>query len=454
MEELYKVVDFTQPKLITICGYVSSGKTTLAMNIANDYANKYIGVLVISYEEPKKYLYEDYYLSKNNLYIDEPLVPQLTLEDIEEICINMKEKVKLIVIQSFDRIANHKLNDRPYLLKKLIKELNIPIIVTKYPMFGPNSSKPIVFVNEIEPQSLVESSDVLITLNKQYFGQVFRDRDIKNMELKIYSKDNVEIVNVKPKIKLLDLRYRGEYMNEIFYDKKKFFVELCDKIKLGEKNLITIGESSKIGKTTLVLDFVAFMAINKKIPVLMFSSEISKEVISKRIICSESKIKYEKMHFRTLDTEDRRKIDETAKRLSSLPLWIDDKPSISIDYIIKESKNIKYKEEYKKKYGENIGLIIIDEIQLLDYDEDKKEEIPYLLKKLSKELEVPVIVTSQLSEDVEKRKDKIPILEDFNYKSLVENSDVVMFLDGENIYSNLNLTISKNENGTLETIEL
>lgn len=75
MEELYKVVDFTQPKLITICGYVSSGKTTLAMNIANDYANKYIGVLVISYEEPKKYLYEDYYLSKNNLYIDEPLVP-------------------------------------------------------------------------------------------------------------------------------------------------------------------------------------------------------------------------------------------------------------------------------------------------------------------------------------------------------------------------------------------
>lgn len=366
----------------------------------------------------------------------------------------MKEKVKLIVIQSFDRIANHKLNDRPYLLKKLIKELNIPIIVTKYPMFGPNSSKPIVFVNEIEPQSLVESSDVLITLNKQYFGQVFRDRDIKNMELKIYSKDNVEIVNVKPKIKLLDLRYRGEYMNEIFYDKKKFFVELCDKIKLGEKNLITIGESSKIGKTTLVLDFVAFMAINKKIPVLMFSSEISKEVISKRIICSESKIKYEKMHFRTLDTEDRRKIDETAKRLSSLPLWIDDKPSISIDYIIKESKNIKYKEEYKKKYGENIGLIIIDEIQLLDYDEDKKEEIPYLLKKLSKELEVPVIVTSQLSEDVEKRKDKIPILEDFNYKSLVENSDVVMFLDGENIYSNLNLTISKNENGTLETIEL
>lgn len=358
----------------------------------------------------------------------------------------MKEKVKLIVIQSFDRIANHKLNDRPYLLKKLIKELNIPIIVTKYPMFGPNSSKPIVFVNEIEPQSLVESSDVLITLNKQYFGQVFRDRDIKNMELKIYSKDNVEIVNVKPKIKLLDLRYRGEYMNEIFYDKKKFFVELCDKIKLGEKNLITIGESSKIGKTTLVLDFVAFMAINKKVPVLMFSSEISKEVISKRIICSESKIKYEKMHFRTLDTEDRRKIDETAKRLSSLPLWIDDKPSISIDYIIKESKKMKYKED--------IGLIIIDEIQLLDYDEDKKEEIPYLLKKLAEELEVPVIVTSQLSCNFGKTKDRIPTLEDLNYKSLVENSDVVMLLNSDSKSDTFNLTINKNENGTLGTIEL
>lgn len=68
MEELYKVVDFTQPKLITICGYVSSGKTTLAMNIANDYANKYIGVLVISYEEPKN-IYMKTIIYQKTIYI-------------------------------------------------------------------------------------------------------------------------------------------------------------------------------------------------------------------------------------------------------------------------------------------------------------------------------------------------------------------------------------------------
>lgn len=214
----------------------------------------------------------------------------------------------------------------------------------------------------------------------------------------------------------------------------------------GEKKLVTIGGRCGIGKTTFVLDFATFVAINKKIPVLMFSLGISKEEIAKRIICNEGKIEYSKIEDGTLDMEDWRKIGETTKKLLGLQLYICDKPNISIDYIIKESKKMKYKED--------IGLIIIDYIQLLDYDEDKKEEIPYLLKKLAKELEVPIIVTSQLSRKVEKRKDKIPILEDLNYKSLVENSDVVMLLNSDNKSDTFNLTISKNENGTLGTIEL
>lgn len=169
---------------------------------------------------------------------------------------------------------------------------------------------------------------------------------------------------------------------------EKDFLKLYDKMEIRNSGLVTIGGRPATAKSAHIR-YIVDVCSNNKISSLVFSLEHSKKFFEDNIIKSSNNV------------------------------FIDTTPNVSINYIIEKSKEIAHKEK--------IGLIAIDYIQLISCNEERKSEIPFLLNNLAKELEVKIVITSQLSRKVEERKDKIPMLEDLD-KSLVENSNVVILL--------------------------
>jgi replicative DNA helicase len=156
--------------------------------------------------------------------------------------------------------------------------------------------------------------------------------------------------------------------------------------------------------------------------VAVFSLEMPKEQLSKRMICSEGKVNLGKMRNGNLYEEDWRRITEAGTFVASLPIWIDDTPAISL--LALRAKVRRKQAEFNRKdkdgkYTRRVGLVVIDYLQLMRGREgvqNREQEISELsrgLKELAKELKVPVIALSQLSREVEKRgKDKRPQLSD------------------------------------------
>ena len=206
--------------------------------------------------------------------------------------------------------------------------------------------------------------------------------------------------------------------------------EVKELMNLKKNRLIYIGGRPLTGKTSLVLDITKDVALNDKIPVVVFSLETGiKKCVD--LILGENK---------TLDY---------IKELSEANIFIDDTPAISVDTIKEKSfvnttdSNIKIKNE------KHIGLIVIDYLQLLKTNDN--ENVYVSLKKLSQELDVPVIITSQLTVEIDKREDKRPNLEDI--KDIINvNSDVIMFLYNED--NNREIIVAKNKYGNLGTIKL
>lgn len=197
--------------------------------------------------------------------------------------------------------------------------------------------------------------------------------------------------------------------------------ELKEIINLTENRLIYIGGRPLTGKTSLVLDIAKDVALNDKIPVAVFSLETSIKKCVDIIVGDNQSLKH-------------------IGELSEANIFIDDTPAISVDTI--KEKSIKLKNE------KNIGLIVIDYLQLIKTTDN--ENVYVSLKELSQELAVPVIITSQLTAEIDKREDKRPNLNDI--KNIIEvNSDVIMFLYNED---NRKISVVKNSYGKLETIKL
>ena len=206
--------------------------------------------------------------------------------------------------------------------------------------------------------------------------------------------------------------------------------EVKELMNLKENRLIFIGGRPSTGKTSLILDITKEVALNDKIPVVVFSLETGiKKCVD--LILGENK---------TLDY---------IKELSEANIFIDDTPAISVETI---------KEKYNKlKKEKNIGLIVIDYFQLIEIERVSKlkgsemAKISLTLKKLAQELNIPIIVTSQLSREIEEREDKRPKLLDVN-SAFEQDSDVVMLLYNED--NNREIIVAKNRYGVIGTIKL
>ena len=249
---------------------------------------------------------------------------------------------------------------------------------------------------------------------------------------------------------------------------KTGFKDLDSNIKLNNGELIVIASRPSMGKTTFALNILSHIALKEKKGILFFSLEDSEKRITERLIISNSMVEKEKFHLYNqykgekiekpeLSEDDWDRISYGIGLLKDAPIYLSCDAPLSIDDICKNSK--------KMKLEKNIEAIIIDYIQLIKFDkkkllsrDDEITEILRQLKVLAKELDIPVIVTSQLSRPSKERNNQRPIIEDFSSSKygITKYSDKILFLYRDLDYkSNIaELIVAKNNNGNIDTIKL
>lgn len=231
---------------------------------------------------------------------------------------------------------------------------------------------------------------------------------------------------------------------------------------LQNSDLIILAARPGMGKTALAMNIARHAAVEAGIPVVIFSLEMSKEQLSMRLLSSEARLDSSRLRSGFITQEDWLKITEAAGVLSNAPVLIDDTPSLSAMEIRAKARRL--------KMDKNIGLIIIDYLQLMqgrrgaERRELEISEISRSLKALAKELSLPVIALSQLNRMLEQRSDKRPQLSDLRESGALEqDADVVTFIYRDEIYNKdennpekgkAEVIIAKQRNGPVGTIPL
>ena len=231
------------------------------------------------------------------------------------------------------------------------------------------------------------------------------------------------------------------------FDEKTAGLQLSD--------LIIIAGRPSVGKSTFAINIAQYVATIKKIPLAIFSLETSKEQIVLRMLCSEARVDGLKLRRGYLSSSKFSELALAAGRLEEAPIFIDDSPSLSPVELRAKARRLKSKE--------NIGLIIIDYLQLMhsysksENRQQEMSEISRSIKMLAKELNIPVIAISQLSREVERRgKGARPQLSDLRESGALEqDADLVAFIhrDPDTDKNLAELIIRKQRNGPTGTIK-
>ncbi len=252
---------------------------------------------------------------------------------------------------------------------------------------------------------------------------------------------------------------------------KTGFKDLDKIINLNNGELIVLAARPAMGKTTFALNMLSYNTVKENKSTLLFSLEESKETIINKLIISNSMVEANKFKIYdeynknnneiNLSDEDWERIAYGVNLLKDAHIFISDKAPYTIDDICKKSREIKLKE--------NIELIIIDYLQLIRFDKkellSRDDEITEILRRLgvlAKELNVPIVVTSQLSRKAESRENKRPLISDFvkSEYGILTHSNKILFLYRDSYYeknSKSNITeviVAKNNEGKIDTIKV
>lgn len=232
-------------------------------------------------------------------------------------------------------------------------------------------------------------------------------------------------------------------------------------------DLVIVAARPAMGKTSWVLNVAQSAAIRHKVPVAVFSLEMSKEQVVFRLLCSEARVDAQAVRRRRLSSSDHQRIGSAAAYLNTAPIWIDDSPSGTVLEMRAKARRLKAEG--------SLGLLVIDYLQLMEGTgrfESRQQEVAQIsrgLKALARELNVPVIAVSQLSRAPELRGgDRRPQLSDLRDSGSIEqDADLVMFLyrpeyystdgkdkDGNSLEGKAELIVSKQRNGPTGRIDL
>lgn len=223
---------------------------------------------------------------------------------------------------------------------------------------------------------------------------------------------------------------------------------------LQDSTLIILAARPSMGKSTFCMNVAQHLGVKEKIPVGVFSLEMSKEQLVDLMLASQSDVDAWKITTGNLKEEDFEKLSEAMGELAEAPIYIDDTPGISIMEMRTKARRLQMEHGLK--------LLIVDYLQLvhgrnLENRVQEVSEISQALKNLARELKIPVLACSQLSRAVESRQAKIPQLSDLRESGGIEqDADVVMFLYREDAedFENVKLSIAKHRSGPLGEVDL
>lgn len=230
-----------------------------------------------------------------------------------------------------------------------------------------------------------------------------------------------------------------------------------------KSDLIIVAARPSMGKTAFCLNIAQEVGIRKRKPVAFFSLEMSKEQLVQRMLCSEAQINAQRVRTGNLQADDWPKLMNSMHEMGDAPIFIDDSAGVSVMDIRTKCRRLCMEQK-------ELGLIIIDYLQLMEGSDRKKQDrhqeissISRGLKNLARELNVPIIALSQLSRAVESRQSKIPMLSDLRESGSIEqDADIVIFLyrqeyyepDNDDAKGKAQVIIAKQRNGPVGDVEL
>ncbi len=234
----------------------------------------------------------------------------------------------------------------------------------------------------------------------------------------------------------------------------------------GRSDLIIIAGRPAMGKTSFAMNLAQYIAnsqnvdTSQKLPVAVFSLEMSKEQLTLRMLASESKIESTYLRNGRISQKQWDDLTRAIGSLSEMPIFIDDTPNITVTQMRSQARRL------QAEQGTELGLILIDYLQLMEGAGDNRVQelsrITRSLKGLARELSVPVIALSQLSRGVEARTNKRPMLSDLRESGSIEqDADLVIMLYRDDYYNNdtpdrgiAEVIVAKHRNGPTGTVKL
>lgn len=231
---------------------------------------------------------------------------------------------------------------------------------------------------------------------------------------------------------------------------------------MNNSNLMILAARPAMGKTALAINIAENICFKNKIPVGIFSLEMSAEQLVHRIICSQAQVESDKIKTGSLNGAEFQRIVEAVNQIQHHDMFIDDQPGLKITDLRARARRM------KESHG--IGFLVIDYLQLLSGSgiqrgQDNRQmeitEISRMLKTLARELNIPILCLSQLSRKVEERQGHRPMMSDLRESgSLEQDSDIVMFLLRREYYDPndkpgmAELIVAKNRHGGIGTVNL
>ena len=314
-------------------------------------------------------------------------------------------------------------------------------------------------------RNLIKTANEIISLGYDPTEEVENIMD--SAEKKIF--DIMQSKNQKGYSPIKDVLVDTFSQLEVLYNQKQHitgvptgFADLDYKTAgLHGSDLILLAARPAMGKTAFALNIATNAAVRAKVPVAIFSLEMSKEQLVNRVLCGEAMVDSNKVRTGKLDEQDWAKLASALGPLSESEIYIDDTPGISVMEIRAKCR--------KLKLEKNIGLVVIDYLQLIQGSnkrggsrEQEISEISRSLKILAKEINVPVIALSQLSRAPEQRPDHRPMLSDLRESGAIEqDADIVMFLYRDDYYNEdsdkkniAEVILAKHRAGSTGTVEL
>jgi replicative DNA helicase len=239
-----------------------------------------------------------------------------------------------------------------------------------------------------------------------------------------------------------------------------------DDLTCGLQNgeMIIVAGRPSMGKTSLALNIAEHLGLIEKVPIAIFSLEMGRQQLAERFLCSISEIDSQKVRRGMLSDEDYKKLADACAELAEAPIYIDDTSTLTPLELRAKARRLRSRH--------NIQCILVDYLQLMHLGsaktESRQQEITTIsryLKALARELDVPVIVLSQLNRAPEGREGHRPRMSDLRESGSIEqDADVVILLHREDYYhrgqedyeqdNTAELIIAKQRNGPTGTVKL